>query len=157
MMLSIVFLLMFVTSSLRNGSAGFQQQLEYKQLSKKAADLEQQIKVYNTLKDEQLAKNSTDEEKDVYEKLMSKLSLLQEEAKDEKNALRQKAKENEEKEFALNQYQKIVRNIINANVLAKAQIQHRDKVIISKDATIEEKRQKIVEMERTVAQNEAQI
>ncbi|MBC7692959.1 MAG: hypothetical protein H7222_14445 [Methylotenera sp.] len=141
MMLSIVFLLMFVTSSLRNGSAGLQQQMEYKQLSKKASDLEQQIKVYNTLKDEQLAKNSSDEEKQVYEKLMGQLNLLQDEAKDEKNALRRKAKENEDKEFALNQYQKIVRNIINANVLAKAQIQHRDQVIVTKDVTIEQKKQ----------------
>ena len=136
---------------------GFQQQQEYKKLTKKAADLEQQIKVYNTLKDEQLAKSSTDDEREVYEKLMGKLSLLQEEAKDEKDALRAKAKENEDKEFALNQYQKIVRNIINANVLAKAQIHHRDQVIVRKDVTIEEKKQKINEMEKLLSQNEEQI
>ncbi len=157
MMLSLVFLLMYVASSLRSGSAGFQQQVENKKLAQKAAGLEQQIKVYNTLKDEALREKSTEAEQAVYGKLMDKLSLLQEEARDEKNALRRKAQENEEKEFALNQYQQLVKNIISANILAKKQIHHRDELIVTKDATIEEKKAKIVEMERTVAQNEQQI
>jgi outer membrane protein OmpA-like peptidoglycan-associated protein len=157
MMLSIVFLLMYVASALRSGSAGFQQQMEYKKLVQKAEGLEQQIKVYNTLKDEALRKEASASEQEVYQKLMGKLTLLQDEAREEKNSLRAQAKENEEKEYALNQYQQLVRNIINANILAKSQIQHRDKLIVSKDATIEEKKAKIVEMEHTVAQNEAQI
>ena len=156
LMLSIVFLLMFVASSLRSGSAGFQQQQEFKQLSKRASDLEQQIKVYTTLKDEQL-KDSSEEEQEVYKKLMDKLSLLQEEAKDEKNALMKKARENQEKEFALNQYQQVIRNIIDTNVLAKAQIKHRDRVIVDKNATIEEKKQQVAVMERQVERNEEEI
>jgi chromosome segregation ATPase len=156
LMLSIVFLLMFVASSLRSGSAGFQQQQEFKQLSKRAADLEQQIKVYTTLKDEQL-KQSSDEEQEVYKKLMDKLSLLQEEAKDEKNLLMKKARENQEKEFALNQYQQVIRNIIDTNVLAKAQIRHRDRVIVDKNATIEEKKQQVAVMESQVERNEEEI
>jgi hypothetical protein len=157
MMLSIVFLLMFVASSLRNGSVGFQQQVEYKKLEQKSADLEEQIKVYNTLKDESLKTESSQAEQQVYQKLMDKLTLLKEDARDEKLALEKKAKENEEKEFALNQYQQLVRNIINTNILAKSQIIHRDQVIVSKDATIEEKKQKIAEMELVVSQNEKQI
>jgi outer membrane protein OmpA-like peptidoglycan-associated protein len=157
MMLSIVFLLMYVASALRSGSAGFQQQMEYKKLSQKAEGLEQQIKVYNTLKDESLRKDASASEQEVYKKLMGKLTLLQEDARSEKVALRAQAKENEEKEEALNQYQQIVRNIINANILAKSQIHHRDELIVSKDATIEEKKAKIAEMEQIVAQDEAQI
>lgn len=156
LMLSIVFLLMFVASSLRSGSAGFQQQQEYKQLAKRATDLEQQIKVYTTLKDEQL-QNSSEEEQEVYKKLMDKLSLLQEEATDEKNALMKKARENQEKVFALNQYQQVIRNIIDTNVLAKAQIKHRDRVIVDKNATIEEKKQQVAVMERQVERNEEEI
>ncbi|MDR3607799.1 MAG: hypothetical protein P4M08_10510 [Oligoflexia bacterium] len=157
MMLSIVFLLMYVASSLRSGSAGYQQQVEYKKLSQKAQDLEEQIRVYNTLKDEALKKQSTEAEQQVYSKLMDKLSLLQDEAHQEKLSLEAKAKENSEKEFALNQYQQLIRNIVNANILAKSQIIHRDQLIVSKDATIEEKRQKIAEMGQVIAQNEAQI
>ncbi len=57
---------------------------------------------------------------------MSKLTLLQDDAHQEKDLLRQKAKENKEKEFALNQYQALIRNIINTNILAKTQIAHRE-------------------------------
>jgi chromosome segregation ATPase len=157
MMLSIVFLLMYVASSLRAGSNGFQQQSENRRLAQKAEALESEIKVYNTLKDESLRKEQSQKEQEVYNKLMSKLSLLKEEAKDEKNQLRAKAKENEEKEFALNQYQSMIKSIINANVLAKSQIARRDKMIVAKDATIEEKKAKIVEMEQTITHDEEQI
>ena len=163
MLLSIVFLLMYVTSSLRQGTAGVQQQSEYKALAKHAAELEQQIKVYNTLKDQQLGNESKDEQQ-VYSKLMDKLSLLKEEAKDEKDSLRQQAKENEDKEFALNQYQQVIRNIINANVLAKNQIQHRDQIIVtknedlhSKDEVISAKQSQVNRMESELASNQNKI
>jgi chromosome segregation ATPase len=157
MMLSIVFLLMFVCSSLREGSAGFQQQQEYKQLAQRASDLEEQIKVYNTLKDEALKKQSNEAEQEVYQKLMGKLDLLKDDAHQEKEALQKQAKENEAKEYALNQYQQMIRNIINANVLAKTQIEHRDQLIVSKDMTIAEKRQKIEEMQKIINKNDKEI
>lgn len=156
MMLSIVFLLMYVTSSLRQGTAGALQQQEFKALAKRAADLEQQIKVYNTLKEQELSQKSEDEQQ-VYANLMDKLSLLQEEAKEEKDALRAKAAENEKKERALNQYQQIVRNIINANVLAKSQIQNRDKIIVEKEETLQKKEVLIAEKQRQVASLENEI
>lgn len=157
MMLSIVFLLMYVASSLRSGSAGYQQQAEFKKLAQKASDLEEQIKVYNTLKDESLKKQATSDEQQVYQKLMDHLNLLQDTAHNEKLALEKKAKENAEKEFALNQYQQLIRNIINSNVLAKTQIHHRDEIIVAKNATIEEKREKIAQMELVIGQNKRQI
>ncbi len=157
MMLSIVFLLMFVASSLRSGSAGFQQQQEFQKMSQHVQDLEEQIRVYNTLKDDALKKQNSAAEQEVYQKLMGKLDLLKEEAHDEKVALEKKARENSEKEYALSQYQQIVRNIINANVLAKSQIQHRDQMIVSKDMTIAEKRQKIDEMEKIISKNDREI
>jgi len=157
MMLSIVFLLMFVASSLRSGSAGLQQQVEFKKLSQKAQDMEEQIRVYDTLKDEALRKQTSEAEQEVYRKLMGKLDLLKDETNQEKMALLQKAKANEEKEYALNQYQQIIRNIINTNVLAKSQISRRDQQIETKNATIEDKRQQIQQMEQVVAQNSAKI
>lgn len=148
---------MFVASSLRSGSAGFQQQQDFKRLSERAQDLEEQIRVYNALKDESLRKESTAAEQEVYQKLMGQLDLLKDETRQEKEALLQKAKANQDKEFALNQYQQLVRNIINTNILAKSQIIRRDQTIVKKDATIEEKHQVIQKMEREVEQNNAQI
>lgn len=162
-MLAIVFLMLFVGTSLRTGTQGIQQYLEQEELQKKNAELQEQLRVYNNLRDESLQQVSQ-QEQEVYEKLMSKLELLQEEAKDEKNELRRQAKENEEKEFALNQYQQVVKNIINANLLSKTQIVRRDLTIDEKRQTIAEKQQEIQELdrqvqqkERTIASNEAKI
>ena len=154
MMLSIVFLLMYVASSLRAGSAGFQQQQENKKLRQKAAGLEQQIKVYNTLKDEALKKQTERGGAASLHEADGQAHAPQGGRARREARPSAKAKENEDKEFALNQYQQLVKNIISANILAKTQIQHRDQLIVTKDATIEEKKQKIAEMEEIVAQNE---
>ncbi|RME16007.1 MAG: hypothetical protein D6797_05460, partial [Bdellovibrio sp.] len=50
-------------------------------------------------------------------------------AKKEKEKLRLQALENEKKEFALNKYQQLIRNIINTNLLSKAKIRKKQKQI----------------------------
>ncbi len=155
-MLAIVFLMMFVGTSLRTGTQGIQQQIEHQELEKKNEELQEQLRVYNNLRDESLQQVGT-QEQEVYQKLISKLSLLQEEAKDEKNQLRQQAKENEDKEFALNQYQQVVRNIINANLLSKTQIARRDQTIVEKKETIAEKQAEIQQLDREVRKREQAI
>ncbi len=161
--LSLVFLQLYVTASLKSGTMGLQKNLEYQQLSQRTQELEEQIKVYNTLKDEQL-QGKNEAEQLVYKQLMDKLTLLKDDAKDEKNRLRIQAKENEQKEFALNQYQQIIRNIIDANVLAKAQIQTREKIIVGKNQVINAKQVKIQDLsqkvdsrEKVIAENETKI
>lgn len=149
LMLSIVFLLLYVTASLKTQTHNLHKNQEYQQLANKAKDLEEQINVYNALKEEQL-RNSGAKEQEVYQKLMDKLSLLKDEAKQEKDALRRQAKENEEKEYALNEYQQIIRNIINTNILAKTQIKRREQIIVKKDVRIGEQKQ-------VIAANQAEI
>src|SRR5690606_1191393 len=119
-------------------------QVEFQKLSLEADDLREQNRVYNTLKDEYLETQANQTEQEVYENLMDKIKLLKEEARQEKESLRMAAKENEQKETALNQYQQIVRNIINANMLAKAGIKRRDE-------TIEEKREALRTTQETLA------
>ena len=155
-MLSMVFLLLFVTASLRSGSQGIQQQIEHEALRQKNSDLQEQLRVYSNLRDETLSANG-EKEQEVYQKLISKLSLLQEDAKNEKEGLRRKAKENEEKEFALNQYQQIVRNIIDSNILSKSQIKRRDLLIVEKKQTIQELNKEVARQEDSIAQNEKEI
>jgi outer membrane protein OmpA-like peptidoglycan-associated protein len=156
MMLSVVFLLMYVASSLRSGSMGYLKQQEFSQLAKENHDLKEQIKVYNTLKEQQLQTKS-EQEQAVYAKLMDKLQLLKEETREEKESLQRQAKENEEKEFALNEYQQLIRNIINANILAKAQIQRREQIIESQDQTISTQERAIRDKEQLIARNESMI
>ena len=137
-MLSAIFLMLFVTVSLRSGTDGIKQRLDYQKLQAETEDLKEQNRVYNTLKDSYLEAQATKDEQKVYQELMDKLSLLKGEAKTEKEQLRFQAAENEKKEVALNQYQQIVRNIINANMLAKAGLKYRDEVIETKRQTIQE-------------------
>ncbi len=152
-LLSIVFLLLYVSVSLRSSGSGIQKAQEIGELAKRNEELEKQVKVYNALKEEQLGKSS-EQEQEVYAQLMDKLKLLREESRDEKNKLRQQAKENEKKEFALNQYQQIVRNIIDTNVLAKAQIKRREEIIDKKDETISEKQTTITDLNEQITNKE---
>jgi outer membrane protein OmpA-like peptidoglycan-associated protein len=149
--------LLYVSASLKQGTDGIRQSIENKQLAKQSEDLKQQIKVYETLKQDYMKTQATSDEQANYSELMDKLSLLQDEAKDEKNQLRNKALENEKKEQALNKYQQMIRNIVNSNVIAKARIKSRDTLIVSKDETITEKSNEITGLEQTVTEKTHEI
>lgn len=155
--LSIVFLLLYVSASLKQGTDGIRQNFEYKRLVKESQDLKQQIQVYETLKQDYLAKQASQDEQATYEELMSKLDLLQEQSKEERLKLKNQALENEKKERALNKYQQLIRNIINTNMLAKARIKTRDTMINSKDEIITEKSNTIKDLESTVATKTEEI
>ena len=164
MVLSVVFLLLYVTASLRTGTHTLQQQIQNQALAEKAQDLENQIKAYNNLKENYLDTSATQKEQKVYEQLMDKLSLLQEENNEEASALRKKALENEKKELALNQYQQIIRNIINSNVLSKSKLKRRDRTIASAKETIKDqvetiqiKDTEILERDQTIEAKESEI
>jgi hypothetical protein len=155
--LSIIFLLLYVTASLRQGTDGVRQFLENKQLTRQNEDLKQQLKVYESLKQNYLETQAQQGEQETYDMLMKKLELLKEEQKEEKVKLRAQATENEKKEQALNQYQSIVRNIVNANVLAKARIKNRDTLITKKEDTIEEQSEEITDLEQDIRAKKAEI
>ncbi len=157
MSLTIIFLLLYVTASLKQGTATLQQNIENTNLKQQVTDLRQQIKVYNTLKEDYITEDASNEEQKAYHELMGKLNLLKDDAKNEKVALRQKALENEDKEMALNKYQKLIANIINTNVLSKAQIKRRDTIIVKKDDIISERQTEIKSLERNVAEKKAII
>jgi len=164
LMMSAVFLMLYVVSSLKSQTASVQKNAEYQAIAQKAADLEQQIKVYNTLRDQHLKEDASAQEQQVYNKLMGKLDLLQEEAKSEKEALRRKAQENEDKEYALNEYQRLIRNIINTNMLAKTQIKNRDQnikeqkqVIADQDVEIDQLQEDVAAKQKALAINKQKI
>jgi myosin heavy subunit len=155
--LSIIFLLLYVSASLKQGTDGIKQNIEYKRVLKENEDLQQQIKAYETLKQDYMQKQASDQEQDNYKELMDKLVLLQDQAKDEKNNLRLQANDNEKKEKALNQYQQMIRNIINSNAVAKARIKSRDTMIDTKEEVITEKSGEITTLEKDVSQKQQVI
>lgn len=155
--LSIVFLLLYVTASLRQGTEGVKQHMEYQKMVKESEDLRQQIKVYNNLKQNYLETQASNDEQEAYKDLMDKLNLLQDDAKEERAKLQNEAAENQKKEIALNKYQQMVRNIINSNMIAKSRIKNRDSLIDTKDDEISDQKTEIADLEKSVAQKKAQI
>jgi myosin heavy subunit len=155
--LSIIFLLLYVTVSLRQGTDGFQQHFQNQKLVQENEDLKQQLKVYETLKQDYLEKQASQQDADSYQELMSQLDLLQDKAKEEKAELTKQAAEHEKKERALNKYQQMIRNIINSNLVAKGRIKTRDHMIENKDQQIATNEEEIKSLEQTVGEKRAQL
>lgn len=157
MVLSVVFLLLYVVSSMRTGTSTVQNMIENQKLKAEAMDYKKQLQAYNALKDDYLQKEASEEEAKMYEELMSKLSLLQEEANEEKRQLEAQAQENAAKARALNQYQQMVRNIINTNLLSNKKIKFRNELIEKKNDTINAQTQDINQKAQIIAQKSQQI
>ncbi|WP_374035203.1 microtubule-binding protein [Bdellovibrio bacteriovorus] len=148
--LSTIFLLLYVTSSLRTGTDALRGQVENQKLSMKVEELENQLKMYENVKNEYLASQAPKDEVQEYEELMDKLTLLQEDAKTEKERLIQEARENGEKVKALNKYQQMVRNVLNANKMAKSKLINRDDLIKEQDVEIETQETQIADLNQDI-------
>jgi myosin heavy subunit len=135
--LSSIFLLLYVVASLRTGTDGIKHSTENKKLKVEIQDLRNQLATYESVKENYIQNQASKNEVNEYNELMDKLTLLKEEAKNEKNNLRQSALENEEKEKALNKYQQMVRNVINANSLSKVKVINRNEIITEKETVID--------------------
>lgn len=162
--LSTIFLLLYVTASLRSGTEGIRSQIENQKLTMKVEELEHQLKMYESVKNEYLQKQASKDEAQEYQELMDKLTLLQEDAKTEKERLIQQAMENDGKVQALNKYQQMVRNVLNANKMAKSKIINRDDLIKEQDVEIETKENQITQLnseidnkKQLIAEGEAKI
>lgn len=155
--MSVVFLLLYVTASLRQGTSGIQQQIQNQKLTMQVQDLKNQLKMYDSVKKDYLKNEAKPDEEKVYNELMDKLSLLREEAKDEKSRLIQAAQENDKKEKALNQYQQMIRNIVNANLMAKTKMKTREDVIEEQDEEIVSQESEIAQLEKDVSAKKKKI
>lgn len=147
--LSTIFLLLYVISSLRTSTDAIRSQIENQKLSMEVGELKGQLKMYENVKNEYMNSAPKDEVQE-YQELMDKLTLLQEDAKSEKERLIEQALENDKKGKALNKYQQMVRNVMNANKMAKAKIVNRDDLIKDQDEEIEVKKTEIADLQKDV-------
>jgi outer membrane protein OmpA-like peptidoglycan-associated protein len=157
MVLSFVFLLLYVSTSLRNGTSNIQNHVEYQQLAQENDDLKAQLRTYNALKSNYQKEGASSKELKDYKQLMSHLDLLQEQASSEKQELELKAQENAKKEKTLNQYQKLIKNIVDSNMVARARIKKRDTIIQDKNIVIKSKNKLIKENKETINVSKAKI
>ncbi len=156
MCLALIFLLMYVVASIKSGAGAIQGQIEKSRLNRENEDLKAQLKAYNALKDNSLQDQSEEEQKE-YQELLNKLSMLQGEAKKEKEDLRKEATENEKKEQALNRYQQMVRNMINSQMIAKNKLRQRENIIENKKDIIKGQQNNIQNLQSEVRENEQTI
>ncbi|MFS4457810.1 microtubule-binding protein [Bdellovibrio sp. HCB2-146] len=150
--LSTIFLLLYVTASLRSGTDAIKGQVENQKLSMQVEELQHQLKMYESVKNEYMENQAPKDEVQEYQELMDKLTLLQEDTKNEKDRLVKEALENEKKVKALNKYQQMVRNVLNANKLAKTKINTRDDVIKEQDDEMEIQETKIAGLQQDIEQ-----
>ncbi len=148
--LSTIFLLLYVMASLRSGTDGLKGQIENQKLSMQVEELQHQLKMYESVKNEYLANQAPKDEVQEYQELMDKLTLLQEDTKSEKDRLVQQALENDTKVKALNKYQQMVRNVLNANKMAKSKIINRDDLIKEQDVEIETQDVQITSLQQDI-------
>jgi hypothetical protein len=155
--LSTIFLLLYVVTSFRTGTDGLKHQMETEKMNMQIQDLQNQLKLYEAAKTDYMENSASKDEQQEYTELMDKLSLLQEEAKDENERLKQEALENQLKAKSLNKYQQMVRNIVNANKFAKNKISLRDDIIVDQDTSISSLNSEVSKNQKLIAENQRQI
>lgn len=155
--LSSIFLMLYVVASLRSGTDGMKNIIENKKMRVEVEDLKNQLKTYEQMKENYINSQASRSEVDEYNELMDKLSLLKDEANDEKNKLRDALVENDNKAKALNKYQQIVRNVINSSTLSKVKINNRNEIITERDTTIDVQDQKIEDLNQNISSMNATI
>ena len=152
MVLSFVFLLLYVVSSLKNTTFSIKKQMEYERLVAKTEDLDRQVRAYDSLKEQYLNQQASAEEQQTYDRLMNQLELVKLENQENRETLKKKIEESEKKEAALNEYQKVIKNIINANMVAKSRLKKRDSLIQQKADDIANQKDVIYEKSVEIAQ-----
>ncbi len=155
--LSSIFLLLYVVSSMRQGADSIKQMVVNEQLETQVSDLKNQLKAYEDIKNQYMKDSASASEKDEYNELVDKLSLLQEENLSENDKLKRQLLDNQKKEQSLNKYQQMVRNMLNANKLAKTKINTREDVIEEKSQVIVEKEEQVGALEKEVQVNQKKI
>ena len=157
MVLSLVFLLLYVTASLRSGTSNLQNHTKFKQLVRERDELKERINYYANQTDDFLTSDATASQQKQYEDLMKKMELLQDEAKQKNKELAQAAKDQRQKARELNKFQKIVKDLYTANVVSTLGITRRDNTIEKNYEEIDQQQEEIKDLEKSVASKQNQI
>jgi hypothetical protein len=157
LVLSVVFLLLYVVANIRAGTVSVAQQTRIQQAQKEAEDLRKQIQAYEVLKDDYMQKGASENEIQAYQQLMDQLTLLETESRRERDDMAAKARAADEKHRSLNHYQAMVKNIINANMIASSRVKKRDLIIQEQDRDIEGLNETVQARETEISRNNEKI
>lgn len=157
LVLSVVFLLLYVIANIRAGTLTVMQQNQVQQAKTEADALKKQIKAYEVLKEDYVKDGASKDEVQMYRDLMDHMDLLQGDAKKERDEARAKAQAADEKQKNLNYYQQLVKNIVNANLVASGRVKKRDLVIEDRERDIENLSATVENQQNEIQKNTALI
>ncbi|OFZ18822.1 MAG: hypothetical protein A2X94_00970 [Bdellovibrionales bacterium GWB1_55_8] len=157
LVLSVTFLLLYVVANLRSGTSSIVQSQALQAARTEVSELQKQLKTYEVLKDDYLQKGPSKDEVAIYQELMDKLTLLETEAKSEHEQALKKARAAKSREDGLNHYQQLVKNIVNANLIASGRLQNKNEVIQEQTRELDVLDNEVNQKTKTIEQNNAQI
>ena len=148
MSLAIVFLLLYVILGIRSTGVDVVYQQKILDAQKQATKAQEQVAAYASVGDEYLQEEASSAEKELYQKVFHKLSLLAEQEDAYKKRLAELSAEAAAKEQELAQYQQLIKNIVNANLVAKSKMQAQQKDL---QANLEANERQLQENTRQIA------
>ncbi len=157
LVLSVVFLLLYVVSNIRSGGVTISAQTQITAAKQEVAEYKERLQVYEGAKDYYLQTGASDNEKKIYNEVMNKLSLLQADATEKRAAAEKDVAEAKAKEEELNRYQALVKNIVSENMIAHNEVKTRDSLLAQKDQAIVQRDQHMNELSKTIALRESEI
>lgn len=133
MVLSIIFLLLYVVASVRSGTLALQDKAIAQKVKKENEKLKAKVQVYESIKDDFLDEEASVKEQKKYQALMRKVSLVVLEQEQKEKDLAQKYFLQKQKNRELNSYQQELATLINQNALLKASLlEKKDQLNFSK-------------------------
>ncbi len=157
LVLSVVFLLLYVVANLRSGTVSIAQYTQLQQAKTEAEELRKQIRAYDSLNKDYLKNGASSDEIQMYQELMGKLSLLETEAKTERVKAAQQAREAKKKKRAQKRKQTKGKNVISANLVSAQRLKKRDLAIVERDQAIVDRNNEIEDLNRSIQQQESVI
>lgn len=157
LVLSVVFLLLFVVANLRSGATSLAQTQAVISAQQETENLRTQIKTYEVLKDNYLNEGASEGEVKVYRELMDQISLLESDASTKSKELSEQARLAKEKSDSLNRYQQLVKNIINANLVSSGKVKKRDLIIDGQSKELDVLDTQVQTKEREIEKNNREI
>jgi chromosome segregation ATPase len=157
LVLSVIFLLLYVVSSLRTSTATIVTAQAYRKTLEENTVLRKQIEAYEVTKDEYMQRGASPEQLQMYQQMTKRLDLLSAETKEERENLEAHTRDLNEKEKALNQYQQMMKSMINANMIAQGRMHLRDLKLEEKEQRLEEKDRSISALSQSLADKQTEL
>ncbi|MBQ46943.1 MAG: hypothetical protein CMP10_05565 [Zetaproteobacteria bacterium] len=143
MVLAFLFLLLYVVSSFRYGATALFAMKKVDQARDEMVKLSETDRIYDSVKEEYLGKGATEKERSLHNEVIEKLSILRDKSQKKQDDLQRSLDGQKEKTAGLNRYQKIIKGIIAANLVANKKLKDQSDLLGDKESDLKNMRQEV--------------